>query len=110
LRKNHFDPIFPDNLVKARQVSLALSRWKDVGPVDPTIQFDACLVNISSIEEQFLAVIADTQTPANIVARATPSSCNQNVPHNDTLMPRSVLVWGSVNLSSDASLTYTLEL
>jgi len=110
LRKNHLDSISLDNLVKARQVSRALSRWKDVGPVDPTVQFEARLVNISSIEEQFLAVIANTQTPAYIVTGAASRTGDQNTSHYDTPVSRFVPLWGSVNLSSDASLTYTLEL
>jgi len=66
---------------------------KNERSVDTSIEFYACLINIGSVEEDFLDDVADAQAPANIVACTTPSSCDQNAPHGDTLVSRFVLLW-----------------
>src|SRR5213593_695439 len=86
LRKDHLNPVFLDNLVKAHQVSRAVGWGKLVGSVDPSIEFDTSPVYICSIEEGFLAIFTDPQAPANVVTRATSSTSDQNTFHYDTLV------------------------
>jgi hypothetical protein len=93
LRKDHFDLVLLDELVKARQVSRVGSGWKSIGSVNPPVEFYARLVNIGSVEEDLLAVPADAQAPANIVTGAASRTGDQNTSHYDTLVSRFVLVW-----------------